>query len=112
MKALAFLLLLTQCSPVPAEPWTGKDKALHLVAGAALASAGTAITKDPWKGFAIGCTAGVLKEAYDSAHPATHTVSVKDAAVTCVGAALGASGTHWVLQRYGGKMFVAYNTEF
>jgi uncharacterized protein YfiM (DUF2279 family) len=108
MKALALLLL---CSPALADPWLGQDKALHLVAGAAIASGVTLATKDPFTGARAGCAVGAGKELWDRGR-VNHTASAKDFAVTCLGAGLGAYATGWAIQRSGGQTVVSYSFGF
>lgn len=93
-------------------PAFAQDKALHFGAGAAIASAVTVATGSASYGFAAGCAAGVLKEAYDARHPKTYTVSGKDLAVTCLGAVLGAGATRWYIHRGSGVTTVTYNWTF
>lgn len=85
MKAAALLLLLPLvCS---AEPWTGADKDKHFLVGGAVSAAVASVAGQPW-GAAAGCGLGLAKELYDLRAPG-HTPSVKDAAVTCLGALAG-----------------------
>lgn len=113
MVALSVILGLCMASSVMArcvanDAWTGRDKALHLAAGAAAGSAGTLVFKDPHKGFLLGVGIGLAKEVWDSQHADRHTCSLQDFAVTAAGAAAGAYGTAWLVlpQRQG--VVVAY----
>lgn len=81
--ALPIAMLLTL--PAHADEWTGKDKAQHFIAGAAIASVVTVATSNETLGFLAGSAAGVAKEAYDGKR-----ASVKDLLVTVAGAYVGA----------------------
>lgn len=104
-KCVTCIVLLT-CLPVSADDWTGQDKAKHFAAGAVIASVITVVTVKPLVGFATGCLAGAVKEARD------RVASGKDFAVTCLGAALGAVGTNWMIQRSGRETVVSYNIQW
>ena len=106
MKPVLLTLLLV------AAPAFAQDKALHFGAGAAIASVVTLASKNPTYGFAAGCAAGVLKEAYDARQPARHTVSGADLAFTCLGAGFGAGATRWYLYRRDGVTTLTYNWSF
>ena len=77
------------------DPFWGPDKALHFVAGGALAGAGyavtTSFTEDRWKAFAVGGAvalgAGALKEGLDAL--GSGDPSWKDFAWDAIGAAVG-----------------------
>jgi uncharacterized protein YfiM (DUF2279 family) len=66
----------------------------HFIASAALGGAGailTAETEHPvMYGVGIAMVFGVAKEAYDKAHPKSHTASMGDLAADLVGAVAGA----------------------
>lgn len=94
------------------DSWTTVDKGYHLAGGFAIASAATLYTKNPYHGFYWGCGAGVIKEALDSMDTINHTVSGKDLVVTCLGAAMGAAGTNWLITRQGDKNYVTYSYRF
>jgi uncharacterized protein YfiM (DUF2279 family) len=68
-----------------ADEWTGQDKSLHFIAGAGVGIIGNAIDS-PKVGCISGFVVGTLKEGYDSLHPESHTVSMKDMLVTALGA--------------------------
>lgn len=73
------------------DAWTGHDKRPHLQAGALIAAPVSALA-DSWTvGALAGCAVGWAEEARDQYRGAGHTASLQDAAVTCLGAALGAS---------------------
>ena len=91
----ALLALALLSTAAHADEWHGKDKQLHLVGGAAIAAAVTAGTRNEWHGFLAGTASGLLKEVYDST--GRGHVSAKDAAVTALGALLGAKFTGWAL---------------
>ena len=78
-----------------AEPWTGHDKELHFVGGAAIAAAVTAATHDEFKGFLAGAAVGVVKEVVDERRYGG--ASAKDAIVTALGALIGAKFSGWAL---------------
>lgn len=90
--------------------WRGHDKALHFMGGAAIATAVTVHTRDPWTGFYAGVAAGAAKELLDGG--GIGTCSLQDFAVTAAGAALGASTGRWILMRSQGRTTLAYVTEF
>jgi uncharacterized protein YfiM (DUF2279 family) len=81
-------IILAASIPAHADEWTGQDKDKHALAGLLVASAISAATK-PAYGIAAGCAVGVAKELADRYTPGRQ-VSYKDAAVTCLGAAVGA----------------------
>ena len=93
------LAALTFATNARADNWTGPDKTLHFLGGAAVASAVTMATDEPKYGFLAGAAVGVAKEIYDTQHRSTHTPSFKDFAVTALGAAVGAKGTAIILRR-------------
>jgi uncharacterized protein YfiM (DUF2279 family) len=78
------------------DSWDGPDKSLHLIAGIAIGSSVTAYTKSPTKGVLVGVTVGVLKEISDR-ESETHTASIKDAAVTALGAIAGSYVTGLII---------------
>lgn len=94
------------CQGAPRDSWTGYDKKLHFLGGAAIAAGVAVHTGDPWKGFYAGAAAGVLKEALDAT--GTGNVSGRDLVVTVIGAAVGASGSRLVI----GRRFVGVRAEF
>lgn len=80
-------------TPAAHEKWTGEDKTLHLMAGAALATASTIQWQSRAVGFGVGCGTGV---AFELLAPAMNGVrSAKDAIVSCLGAAFGALIGGW-----------------
>lgn len=85
-----FALIVTSCTAQaqtaqPVDSWTGKDKALHLVAGAAVAGLALSQGATRAQATALGTVVGVLKEAHDTG--GRGHVSAKDAVVTALGAA-------------------------
>lgn len=91
----ALLALALLSTAAHADEWTGKDKQLHFIGGVAVAAAVTAATGDEWKGFLASTAVGIAKEVYDST--GRGHVSAKDAAVTAIGAMVGAKFTGWML---------------
>jgi putative lipoprotein len=85
-----------------ADPFWGRDKALHFVVAGTIAGAGygttTAFTDDRWKAFAIGGAAaigaGALKEGLDAV--GYGDPSWKDFAWDVIGAACGL-GLAWAI---------------
>lgn len=79
------------------DPWLGRDKALHLVAGAAVGAIGAGIAQSadtsPCGAFSGGLglafSIGLGKEWYDN-HSATGTASGRDLLVTIAGGLIGA----------------------
>ena len=114
MKLTPILALALLCAgPAQAQDkWIAPDKFAHLVVGTAIGGAGTFLLDDARAGFALGCGVGVLKEVYDYQHRDIHTSSWKDAAVTCLGAGLGAGGMRWMLTRQAGVTTVSYAVRF
>lgn len=90
--------------------WTGPDKVQHLAIGAGISWVGTLHTKDPMKGFYWGAAAGIAKELLDA--DGSGTCSLQDAAVTVVGAAIGAYTGGLVVTYLKGRVTVAYATSF
>ncbi len=82
--------LAVNTGPAEADEWTGKDKTQHAVGGFALGSLTTALTKSKAAGCLMGAGVGLAKEAYDAQHPAKHSASFKDFAVTTAAGCLGA----------------------
>ena len=107
MKRLAILAALVVLS-AHADEWTGKDKAGHAQAGAAIGSAFTAAAQSPTVGCLAAVAAGLAKEVYDTQHPKTHTASFKDAAVTSIAGCLAATVTGIVI----GPGFIGWTKEF
>ena len=101
-------LVLTLASSAHADEWTGRDKNLHFVGGAAIGAAVTLATDKPMYGVAAGAAVGLAKELYDARNRATHTPSTKDLVVTVLGAAVGSYTTHIVIR----KNFVGFQTNF
>jgi uncharacterized protein YfiM (DUF2279 family) len=91
-----------------ADEWTGRDKTLHFLGGAAVGAAVTLYTDRPMYGIAAGAAVGLAKELYDTQHRSTHTPSTKDLVMTIVGAAVGSYATHIVIR----KDFVGFQTNF
>jgi len=91
-----------------ADEWTGRDKTLHFLGGAAVGAAVTMYTDKPMYGIAAGAAVGLAKELYDTQHRSTHTPSAKDLVVTVLGAAAG-SYASWLIIR---KDFVGVQTTF
>jgi uncharacterized protein YfiM (DUF2279 family) len=101
-------LALTLASSAHADEWTGRDKNLHFVGGAAIGSAVTLATDKPIYGIAAGAAVGLAKEIYDSQNRDKHTPSTKDLLVTVLGAAVGSYTTHIIIR----KNFVGFQTNF
>ena len=85
-----FALIVTSCTAQaqtaqPVDSWTGKDKGMHLVAGAAVAGRALSQGATRAQATALGTVAGVLKEVRDSG--GRGHVSARDAVVTALGAA-------------------------
>lgn len=104
---LAVCGLLMSSPAAHADNWTGKDKAGHAQAGAAIGSIFTAATQSPTVGCVAAVVAGLGKEAWDTQHPG-HDPSVKDAAVTALAGCLAAKVTGVVI----GPRFIGWRQEF
>jgi putative lipoprotein len=98
IKSILYVLFLLPFL-AHADEWTGQDKALHFVGGAAVGAAVTLYTDRPAYGIAAGAAVGLAKELYDSQHRSTHTPSTKDLLVTVIGAAVGSYATHLVIRK-------------
>lgn len=61
----SLMLALSACSDAKADSWTGRDKQMHAIAGAAIALPITLITRDVQHGIVAGCAVGVAKEIAD-----------------------------------------------
>lgn len=107
IKSILCGLLLTPIF-AHADEWTGRDKAIHFLGGAAIGSAVTMATERPAYGIAAGAAVGLAKELYDTQHRSTHTPSAKDLIATVAGAAVGSYVT-WLIIR---KDFVGIQTTF
>lgn len=107
MKRAIFAALLAASMLAHADNWTGKDKAGHAQAGAAIGSIFTAAMQSPTFGCAAAVIAGITKEVWDAQHPG-HDPSAKDAAVTALAGCLAAKVTGLVL----GPRFIGFRKEF
>jgi len=116
LRLCAFLVLcIFTAAPAAAkcltrDAWTGYDKNQHFAIGAAFGMGGTLHAGNRWHGFALGAGVGLLKELADS--DGRGTCSLQDAAVTILGAAVGAQlgGVMFEFQR--GRVGVRYHTTF
>ena len=111
MKSLIVLMLFS-ASAASAESWTGRDKDLHAIGGAAIGSLATLATGSARYGCAAAAGIGLTKEIYDNQHKATHTPSAKDFAVTAIAGCLAAAGTSWVITPSHSGVNVTYKWEF
>ncbi len=112
MKSLIVLILFA-ASTANADPWTGHDKELHAIGGAAIGSLATLATGSVGYGCAAATGIGLAKEIYDSQHKSTHTVSAKDFAVTAISGCLAAAGVSWVITpKNMGGVNVSYKWSF
>ncbi len=82
-----------------ADEWTGRDKNLHFLGGAAVGAAVTMYTDKPMYGIAAGAAVGLAKELYDAKHRSTHTPSAKDLIATIAGAAVGSYASWLVIRK-------------
>lgn len=82
-----------------ADEWTGRDKTLHFLGGAAIGAAVTVATDNPTYGIAAGAAVGLAKELYDTQHKSTHTPSAKDLIATIAGAAVGSYASWLVIRK-------------
>jgi putative lipoprotein len=80
-------ILIASCSAKAqtVDSWVGRDKGLHLAAGAAVAGFALSQGATRAEATALGTVAGVLKEAHDAGGHGQ--VSARDALVTALGAA-------------------------
>lgn len=98
IKSILCGLLLTPFL-TQADEWTGRDKTLHFIGGAAVGAAVTIATERPAYGIAAGAAIGLAKELYDTQHRSTHTPSAKDLIATVAGAAVGSYATWLVIRK-------------
>ena len=98
IKSILCVLLLTPFL-VHADEWTGRDKTLHFLGGAAIGAAVTVATERPAYGIAAGAAVGLAKELYDTQHRSTHTPSAKDLIATVAGAAVGSYASWLVIRK-------------
>ena len=110
MHRIFALTTLLACTTVHADEWTGEDKKLHAIGGAAIALAMTAQTGSSLTGFAWGCGAGVAKEVFDSTGQGQ--VSGKDLIVTCAGAAVGAGAGRFFITKIDGGIKLSFAARF
>ena len=108
MQSALLYVLLSLPFLAHADDWTGRDKTLHFIGGAAVGAAVTLATDKPMYGIAAGAAVGLAKELYDTQHRATHTPSAKDLVMTIVGAAVGSYATHLLIR----KDFIGYRLNF
>jgi hypothetical protein len=92
-----FALTIATSAAAQADSWTGRDKELHAIGGAAIGSLTTLATGKAVHGCAAAAGVGLAKELYDSQHKAKHTASGKDFAVTAIAGCLAAAGTGWAI---------------
>lgn len=107
IKSILYVLFLLPFL-AHADEWTGRDKNLHFVGGAAIGAAVTLATDNPMSGVAAGAAVGLAKELYDARNRATHTPSTKDLVMTVIGAAVGSYATHLVIRHD----FIGYRLNF
>ena len=107
IKSILYVLFLLPFF-AQADEWTGRDKNLHFLGGAAVGAAVTLATDKPMYGIAAGAAVGLAKELYDAKHRSTHTPSTKDLLATVAGAAAG-SYASWLIIR---KDFVGIRLTF
>lgn len=107
IKAILYVLFLLPLL-AHADDWTGRDKTLHFLGGAAVGAAVTMVTERPAYGIAAGAAISLAKELYDTQHRSTHTPSTKDLIATVAGAAVGSYATHLVIR----KDFIGYRLNF
>jgi uncharacterized protein YfiM (DUF2279 family) len=108
-----FALTIVASTAAQADSWTGRDKELHSIGGAAIGSLTTLATGKAVHGCAAAVGVGLAKELYDSRHQHKHTVSAKDFAVTAIAGCLAAAGTGWVIApRVNGGVDVSYQWKF
>lgn len=116
LRISAALLLLAAMHSVSfagcssSDRWVGSDKTMHLAAGALVSVIGTVQTGSQWQGFAIGAGVGIAKEMLDANGMGRCTF--QDAAVTVLGAAIGAYTGGLILTHSSGKTTVAYAKSF
>jgi uncharacterized protein YfiM (DUF2279 family) len=91
--------VLTLASLAHADEWTGRDKTLHFLGGAAVGMAVTVATDNPSYGIAAGAAVGLAKELYDTRHRSTHTPSAKDLLATIAGAAVGSYASWLIIKK-------------
>lgn len=91
-----FLASVSIAGTAEADEGTRRNEGLHLIAGMVIGSAITAYTESPTKGVVAGVTAGVLKELADH-ESESHTASIKDVAVTALGAIAGSYVTGLII---------------
>ena len=96
-KNIIAITLVSAALTANADEWTGRDKELHFLGGAAVAAVVTTATRNEWTGFAAGTAVGLAKEIYDST--GRGEVSGKDFVVNALGAFVGAKFTGWVITR-------------
>lgn len=89
--------------------WQGSDKDAHAVAGLVIGTAATLHFRSRWAGFATGAAVGVLKELGDTQGS---SCSLQDAAITALGAALGAQLGGFALRYSHGRASLAWSTDF
>lgn len=112
MKTLITALLITIASTAHADSWTGRDKELHAIGGAAIGSVTTLATGKASYGCMAAAGVGLAKEIYDIQHKATNTPSSKDFAVTAIAGCLAAYGTGWIITPKDKGVNVAYKWAF
>lgn len=99
MKTLLAALLASLAVNAYADEWTTPDKRAHLAAGVLVSTAVTQYTNSAGTGLVAGCGVGIAGELLDAANAGSiHSkhVSFKDAAVTCLGAYVGAQTSIWI----------------
>jgi hypothetical protein len=97
MKYLLLALALLTFN-VRADEWTSGDKRAHFASGTVLSLGTTLYTKSAGAGFTVGCGIGIAGELVDASRYGVHSkhVSIKDATMQCLGAAVGAQTGVWI----------------
>ena len=99
MKKILATILVCFAASTYADEWTTPDKRAHLASGVLVSAAVTQYTNSAGTGFVAGCGVGIAGELIDAANAGSiHSkhVSFKDAAVTCLGAYVGAQTSIWI----------------
>lgn len=108
--ALAALLLPRACQ---AQDITGHDKLDHVVVSAGFGLLASGLTHSRPRAYAIGLSAGLVKELVDAERGGTG-FSGRDMAANLLGVAIGVEFGRWISVRSmrGGGVYVEMRTEF
>jgi hypothetical protein len=112
MKKAVFIALSIASMSAFADNWTGRDKELHAIVGAAIGAAVPEFSGRWAHGCAAATVVGVAKELYDSQHRNRHTPSAKDAVVTAMAGCFASNRTSLIIAPTRNGAMISYKFVF